>query len=355
MREPNLILVPFDLIVQPAIESTSDESEPLELELASNYNIIKILASIFQTVYGAFELYAARGNQLDKYGYAAYALTVVPYTMMSLVNLLAALCQPHYPSMFVVAYGEESIEGTNRTSSNIAEPGIEAMDGTPVTSNVAELKVKLGAKVGVVDENLDSGGYRSSSRVSNQLFLLAQFGLSLTFLGSFTTALWNRYHPFPVLLAIPYIMMKVITNFEKRQSTKSQRTWILVWLAMGQYLGPAMGLIKIISREKGFRFQISNLFSTLLLSDVWMEQYESQWVYGNWRVYLGGDQKRVGVEMSSPTVIRDDLMVHEMTRSQRHTITQATGSRLTRENELENFPPRKQKKRVGIRAPGVWR
>jgi len=111
-KEPTLINVPFGFKVQQSIVSTTQNSESLELQLASNYNLIKILASIFQTVYGAFELYAARGNQLDKYGYAAYAFTVVPYTMMSVVNLVAALFQPQYPSKFVVTYGGISTERT---------------------------------------------------------------------------------------------------------------------------------------------------------------------------------------------------------------------------------------------------
>jgi len=77
------------------------------LDLASNYNLIKILAAIFQTAYGAFELYATRGHQLDIYGYAANALTVVPYILMSVVNLLVALAQPQYPAKFIVTYKGE--------------------------------------------------------------------------------------------------------------------------------------------------------------------------------------------------------------------------------------------------------
>jgi len=65
-------------------------------------------------LYGAFELYDSVGHQLDTYGYAAYALTVVPYILMSLVNQLAALCQPLYPSKFIVTYeGEQKVRRSN--------------------------------------------------------------------------------------------------------------------------------------------------------------------------------------------------------------------------------------------------
>jgi len=102
--EPTIKVTTLELAPEPSSLKPAIEPSSPDLELASNYNLIKILASSFQTAYGAFELYNAVGNQLDKYGYAAYALTVVPYTMMSFVNLLASLCQPQYPSKFIVTY-----------------------------------------------------------------------------------------------------------------------------------------------------------------------------------------------------------------------------------------------------------
>jgi hypothetical protein len=65
---------------------------------------MKGFAAIFQIIYGSQELFKARGRQLEKYGYASYSLTVVPYILMSLVNFLAAALQPQYPSMFIVLH-----------------------------------------------------------------------------------------------------------------------------------------------------------------------------------------------------------------------------------------------------------
>lgn len=43
-----------------------------------------------------------RGAQIDTYGYAAFGLTLIPYAMMSLVNLISALTTPSYSTMFMV-------------------------------------------------------------------------------------------------------------------------------------------------------------------------------------------------------------------------------------------------------------
>ncbi|KAF8244434.1 hypothetical protein K440DRAFT_636103 [Wilcoxina mikolae CBS 423.85] len=164
-NEPDLIRVPFISVIQPPIECSPEQSESPRLELANDYNLIKILAAIAQTVYGALQLYDSRGHQLEKYGYAAYALTVVPYITISLINLLASLCQPHYQSMLIVSY-KHNREG--RTSSrqeqgsklsSAAEP-VKSVGDQPSgrqndsrdceleTGDIPRVKAEIGATVG---------------------------------------------------------------------------------------------------------------------------------------------------------------------------------------------------------------
>lgn len=82
-----------------------------QLSLACNYSAVKVVSAIIQILYACFELYKARGDQLDRYGYAAYSLTIIPYISMSLMNLLASLWVPQYPSRFLVYY-----RGSNPTA-----------------------------------------------------------------------------------------------------------------------------------------------------------------------------------------------------------------------------------------------
>lgn len=95
--------------------STYNKVPPLKL--SSNFSSVKAAIAIFQVLYGSWELYVARGTQLETYGYAAYSFTVVPYVAMSLLNLLATLCRPRYSHVYLVRYADSESEEEESTSS----------------------------------------------------------------------------------------------------------------------------------------------------------------------------------------------------------------------------------------------
>jgi hypothetical protein len=70
-----------------------------QLTIASNYNLIKILVSGGQSLFTSITLYRSRGDQIDRYGFAAFGLTVALYAVMSVVNLLGSIMVPSYPAM----------------------------------------------------------------------------------------------------------------------------------------------------------------------------------------------------------------------------------------------------------------
>jgi hypothetical protein len=86
--------------------SLDAESKPEDIcrctSIASVYSFSKGIMAIFQTVYASMTLYQTRGSQISHYGYAAYGLTVVPYLLMSVINLLGTLLTPDYPTMYLV-------------------------------------------------------------------------------------------------------------------------------------------------------------------------------------------------------------------------------------------------------------
>lgn len=57
----------------------------------SSHSILRGVISIFQLIYASSTLYRTKGDQLDRYGYAAFRLTVTPYLLISFVNLLRSL------------------------------------------------------------------------------------------------------------------------------------------------------------------------------------------------------------------------------------------------------------------------
>jgi hypothetical protein len=70
--------------------------------IASSYALPKALIALFQLVYGAISLTNTRGDQVSKFGYASFGLTVAAYTVMAFINLVGHLLTPDYSALFVV-------------------------------------------------------------------------------------------------------------------------------------------------------------------------------------------------------------------------------------------------------------
>lgn len=120
-----------------------------ETKISCDYNIMKIFAAILQILSGVFQIYQAQESQLEKYGYAAYALTVVPYVLMSLVNLLACVCIPQYPMMYIVHYGGKKRLIPKHLAETQEDPGAEVADpGAELEDTGVEVEVEdTGAEV----------------------------------------------------------------------------------------------------------------------------------------------------------------------------------------------------------------
>lgn len=75
-------------------------------DISSQYNWMQSLIAIFQVGSAGLTLYRSRGDQIERFGYAAYGLTVVPYLIMSIVNLMAQIATADYPNVYMVASAE---------------------------------------------------------------------------------------------------------------------------------------------------------------------------------------------------------------------------------------------------------
>ncbi|RFU26857.1 hypothetical protein B7463_g9482, partial [Scytalidium lignicola] len=73
-----------------------------KIGLSSNFSALQVLWSIAQTIIGCYTLWSARGSQLNQYGYAAFGLTVIPYIIASIVNLLGGLVTRDYNFVYLV-------------------------------------------------------------------------------------------------------------------------------------------------------------------------------------------------------------------------------------------------------------
>jgi hypothetical protein len=71
--------------------------------IGASYSIPKSVIAIAQIIYAVMTLYQSCGNQIDTFGYSAFGLTVIPYALMSLINLIGSLVTPDYHALHLVA------------------------------------------------------------------------------------------------------------------------------------------------------------------------------------------------------------------------------------------------------------
>ncbi|KAF2267442.1 hypothetical protein CC78DRAFT_614174 [Lojkania enalia] len=90
------------VIVPSDAQFTHPAESHATIEVASTYNFVKALVALAQTGYASLTLYHSRGNQIEQFGFAAFGLTVAPYAVMSVVNLIGNLCKPDYASLYMV-------------------------------------------------------------------------------------------------------------------------------------------------------------------------------------------------------------------------------------------------------------
>jgi hypothetical protein len=82
-------------------------------ELSHSTSMLKCIAAIVQLGFACISIYRARQNQVEHYGNAAFGLTVIPYAIMSFVNLTANIITPDFPMIYMVR-SEVMDEAENR-------------------------------------------------------------------------------------------------------------------------------------------------------------------------------------------------------------------------------------------------
>lgn len=244
-----------------------------EVYLASTFSFIKTICAIIQIIYGSFELYQISSPQLHRYGYASYQLTVIPYIIMSLANLVAGLTCPRYPSRYLVHYhglyhpedqkysgseeyplgwwgGDERLQVENSTSGVVGLVYGEFLKKDDAYMLPADERARLRRRTLLKD-------YPKLGKIWEALMDLTFKTLAWTFLQGILLLAFT---------AAPYIILQILTKFDAGQSTVSQRSWIMCWFVLGQ-LGSMM-LSFVLEHRKFQRFAGKSPIPAFLLTAV---------------------------------------------------------------------------------------
>ncbi|CAD0021135.1 unnamed protein product [Aureobasidium pullulans] len=93
-------VVPRDTFLLSKVEGSKDQGS--KSDITASKSIVKAVASIVQIVAALTTLLSHRSDLVDRWGYASYHLTVIPYLFMTLVNLISNLVIADYPCLYMV-------------------------------------------------------------------------------------------------------------------------------------------------------------------------------------------------------------------------------------------------------------
>ena len=98
--------VPRDAVISPlgGLDSkrTLEAQYPAANTVSASHSFLKASIAVLQLLYAAFTLGRSFNGQIMEYGYASFGLTVTPYALMSLINLIGGLVTPTYPALYLI-------------------------------------------------------------------------------------------------------------------------------------------------------------------------------------------------------------------------------------------------------------
>ncbi|KDQ52007.1 hypothetical protein JAAARDRAFT_198658 [Jaapia argillacea MUCL 33604] len=273
------------------------------ITLSRSQSYVKMAVSVAQLVYSVITIYRTKGNQLDRYGYAAFGLSVIPYAFMSLVNLICVGVVGDYTHLYMLRTDimrEAALKGGWFAG---AIGGVTWEDGGE-GRKVADEKDEYGSMTDTEDGetppdlerwtsftsatlSLESGGpsdgdgtlfekimvvkvdditrkfkfhpspkYISdddSSPPSDYVFKISPYSNQREIpRGCYITPTTSALHDIlqymtllaiPLALALPYVIIYFLSGFHKEQSTVAERGWMMAWLSSGQLAFLILGLL----------------------------------------------------------------------------------------------------------------
>ncbi|KAI0728447.1 hypothetical protein C8Q72DRAFT_779816 [Fomitopsis betulina] len=247
-------------LIREYLEDTKD------LKIHHPPGITNVLLSIFQIIFASFTLYFTPSDQIPRWGYAAYGLSVFPYALMSVLNLVCAGYVGSYTCGHVLRTPilQESLQ-PGRGTSFAKFDGIIGSLKEAWQPQVDDIGTRRGEYVAVKMRTVPA-----TSDTSPKMLVVAgdTWERTYTLLSEdqtaepgtvvrFTLSALNHTGPSPeqnlkkfqsitlaeaativflflVALITPWALIYALTGFRPNGSTVSQRAWMMAWLAADQ-------------------------------------------------------------------------------------------------------------------------
>lgn len=228
--------------------------------LAQSRDFVKVLVALFQLAYSSWTLYEARGDQIERFGYVAFSLTVAPYAVMSVINLMGGLLAPVYPAVFLIhsdvmdeiehRYGR-FFDGTVGTLQQVENLDSCILTREPLAAENPELALVLAAEStpSAEDPQIIIPACAPFQCRDILPHLPYQRRFPPNHIQSVTSTLLVLAAIVVGVLA-PILIIYQLSRFHHGRSSKVQRVWVTTWLAFGWYIGLMFGSIKLNFMEQ---------------------------------------------------------------------------------------------------------
>ncbi|EED80735.1 predicted protein [Postia placenta Mad-698-R] len=220
---------------------------------------LNLLAAVAQMVAACITLKSTIGNQVERFGYAAYGLSVFPYALMSAVNVICSAIVGDFTSGYMLRtpiLQEAERRGAvfdgsiGRVRSLYAEPGYKGKSGftavgmsiKPENPAVVNSRKILVVRDGEKKKEFLFDPERYNTDIDTSFFDIS----SITHDGQhdenevkpYKKRHWLRYFAialaFLITMLAPYAVIYFFSGFRKGQSTTAQRRWMMSWLVADQ-------------------------------------------------------------------------------------------------------------------------
>jgi hypothetical protein len=75
---------------------------PNDMKVSGEHKTTESVIALAQIMFATVSVYKSRGDQFERYGYAAFSLTVLPFAVMSFANLVADILSLDYARLYLV-------------------------------------------------------------------------------------------------------------------------------------------------------------------------------------------------------------------------------------------------------------
>jgi len=240
-------LVPPTATIKPTLDPS------ISIRIARSRNFIKTLVAIFQVIYSSWTLYEARGDQIDRFGYSSFSLTVSPYVVMSLINLAGSLLLPSYATLFLVrseAMDEvEKLQHGGRFHGVVGTLQQSLDDDSPILTTHQVIQentfvLSPDQSVGEPKPQVTISAWANFEERDIRLgpLAMAKCNSSLDHLS-----LLCHFFGFVFGFLSPLCIIWGLSHFHTGRSSLAERVWIILWYSYGSMAGLIITLLGTIA------------------------------------------------------------------------------------------------------------